>query len=245
MASTARELEQHIHALLAPAAAEWGLAIGEPEARAFVVYGVELIAWNRRVNLTRIIAPRDIVIRHFLDSLACARAFEAVPPSLADIGTGAGFPGIPLKIVWPTTRLLLSDSVGKKTAFLDHVARTLRLEQVEVVTARAEELGQTSAHRERYDGVVARAVASLDVLGEYCLPLCRVGGRFVAPKGADGADEAERSRRAIGQLGGRLGPILPVNLPDVEPRTLITVDKVRSTPLQFPRAPGVPSRRPL
>ena len=245
MDSTASELERHVRVLLAPAAAEWGLTVGDHEAQSFVVYGMELLEWNQRVNLTRITAPRDVVIRHFLDSLACARAFDAVPPSLADIGTGAGFPGIPLKIVWPTTRLMLSDSVGKKTAFLEHIVRLLRLEQVEVVTARAEALGQNPAHRERYDGVVARAVASLGVLSEYCLPLCRVGGRFVAPKGGDGADEAKRSRRAIGQLGGRAGVVLPVYLPDVEPRTLVVVDKVRPTPAHLPRAPGVPSRRPL
>ncbi|HZB94371.1 MAG TPA: 16S rRNA (guanine(527)-N(7))-methyltransferase RsmG [Herpetosiphonaceae bacterium] len=245
MESIAHELELHVRELLVPTAARWGLSIGEREIGLFVAYGVELLQWNERVNLTRITAPRDVVVRHFLDSLACARAFAAIPSSLADIGTGAGFPGIPLKLVWPATRLMLSDSVAKKTAFLDHVAAVLDLHETEIVTARAEELGRDPRHRERYAGVVARAVAALNVLAEYTLPLCRVGGRFVAPKGSDGAVEAEQARRAIEQLGGKVSAIVPVELPGVELRTLIVVDKQRPTPAGLPRTVGIPAKRPL
>ena len=244
MDSTASELEQHLRELL-PLSAQWGIRVGDVELERLRVYGVELLRWNEQHNLTRIVKPRDVVVRHFLDSLACAQAWESPPASLADIGTGAGFPGIPLKIVWPGTTLLLSDSIGKKTAFLRHVAAMLELNNVEVVTARAETLGRDPAHRERYDGVVARAVAALNVLSEYCLPLCRAGGRFVAPKGADGETEALAARRAFGQLGGRPHAVLPVALPEVEPRTLVVVDKVRPTPREFPRAAGVPAKRPL
>ena len=245
MDSTAHALEQQLRAVLVPGAAEWGMLVGEAEVQSFLRYGLELLRWNERVNLTRITAPRDVVIRHFLDSLACAAAFETPPATLADLGTGAGFPGIPLKIVWPATRLMLSDSVGKKTAFLEHVVAQLGLRDVEVVTERAEALGRDPAHRERYHGVVARAVAALDVLSEYALPLCRVGGRFVAPKGEDGAAEAERARRAIGRVGGKLLTVRPVELPDVESRTLVVISKERPTPPDLPRAVGVPSRRPL
>ena len=245
MDSIARELEPHLRELLVPTAAGWGLRLQETELQQLKAYAVELLRWNERVNLTRITAPRDIVIRHFLDSLACVQAFDAVPRTLADVGSGAGFPGIPLKIVWPDSAVMLSDSTGKKTAFLKHVCSVLDLRDVEVVTARAEELGQNPAHRERYDGVVARAVAALDVLSEYCLPLCRVGGRFVAPKGSDGAEEADRARRAIDQLGGQAGQVVPVVLPEVEPRTLVVIDKVRPTPMSLPRPVGVPARRPL
>ena len=245
MESIAHELELHVRELLVPTAARWGLSIGEREIGLFVAYGVELLQWNERVNLTRITAPRDVVVRHFLDSLACARAFAAIPSSLADIGTGAGFPGIPLKLVWPATRLMLSDSVAKKTAFLDHVAAVLDLHETEIVTARAEELGRDPRHRERYAGVVARAVAALNVLAEYTLPLCRVGGRFVAPKGSDGTVEAEQARRAIEQLGGKVSAIVPVELPGVELRTLIVVDKQRPTPAGLPRTVGIPAKRPL
>ncbi len=245
MDSTAHELEQQLRAVLVPGAAEWGVLVGEAEVQSFLRYGLELLRWNEQVNLTRITAPRDVVIRHFLDSLACAAGFETPPATLADLGTGAGFPGIPLKIVWPDTRLMLSDSVGKKTAFLEHVVAQLGLRDVEVVTARAEALGRDPAHRERYDGVVARAVAALDVLSEYALPLCRVGARFVAPKGGDGAEEAELARRAIGRVGGKLVAVRPVELPGVEPRTLVVIAKERPTPDDLPRAVGVPSRRPL
>ena len=245
MESIAHELEFHVRELLVPTAARWGLPIGEREIRSFVTYGVELLRWNERVNLTRITVPRDVVVRHFLDSLACARAFAAIPSSLADIGTGAGFPGIPLKLVWPAARLMLSDSVAKKTAFLDHVAAVLDLHETEIVTARAEELGRDPRHRERYAGVVARAVAALNVLAEYTLPLCRVGGRFVAPKGPDGAAEAEQARRAIEELGGKVSAIVPVELPGVELRTLIVVDKQRPTPAGLPRTVGIPAKRPL
>lgn len=245
MDSTASELENHLRELLVPVAAQWDLDVGPAALEQLRVYGVELVRWNEQVNLTRIVAPREIVIRHFLDSLACARAWDTPPASLADIGTGAGFPGIPLKIVWPKMALLVSDSIGKKTAFLRHVVSALELEGVEVVTGRAEALGRDPAYRERYDGVVARAVAALNVLSEYCLPLCRIGGRFVAPKGPEGAAEALEARRAIGQLGGRPRAVLPVQLPEVEQRTLVVVDKVRATPREFPRDVGVPSKRPL
>ena len=245
MESIAREIEFHVRDLLVPTAARWGLPVGEREIRSLVAYGVELLRWNENLNLTRITTPRDVVVRHFLDSLACVRAFAAVPSSLADIGTGAGFPGIPLKIVWPATQLTLSDSIAKKTAFLEHAVAVLDLQQTEIVTARAEELGRDPIHRERYAAVVARAVAALDVLSEYALPLCRVGGRFVAPKGTDGPAEAAQARRAIGQLGGKLSAILPVELPGVEPRSLIVVDKQRPTPAGLPRAVGIPAKRPL
>ncbi len=164
---------------------------------------------------------------------------------LFDIGTGAGFPGVPLKILWPDTRLLLADSVGKKTAFLAHLVERLGLRDVEIVTARAEALGQHPAYRERFSAGVGRAVAAMSVLSELCLPLVQPGGRFVAPKSADGAAEAAEARRAIGQLGGKVGRILPVQLPGLEPRTLIVIDKVKATPAHLPRAVGVPGKRPL
>ena len=245
MDSIAREVEPHLRDLLVPLSAAWGLQLGETEIERFRTYTVELLRWNERVNLTRITEPREVVIRHFLDSLACVQAFEAPPASLIDVGAGAGFPGVPLKIAWPHIPVTLCESTGKKTAFLDHLAGALGLEGVAVVTARAEELGRNPAHRERYDAVLARAVAALNVLSEYCLPLCRVGGRFVAPKGADGASEAAQARRAIGQLGGRLDTVLPVRLPDVEERTLVVVHKVRPTPAELPRPVGVPAKRPL
>jgi 16S rRNA (guanine527-N7)-methyltransferase len=244
MDSIARELDTQLRELL-PAAAVWGLRLGPIEHERLTRFALELLRWNEQVNLTRITAPREVVIRHFLDSLSCAQAFETPPETLIDVGTGAGFPGIPLKIVWPDLVLTLTDSTAKKTAFLDHVVDVLGLREVTVVTARAETLGRAPRHRERYAAVVARAVAALPVLSEYCLPLCRVGGRFVAPKGSDGAAEATAAEGAIGQLGGRVHAIMPIELPEVEPRTLVVVDKVSATPAGLPRAIGIPTKRPL
>ncbi len=245
MDSIAPRLEPLFAELLLPVCAGWGLRLDQTALDRFALYAAELLHWNERINLTRITEPRAIVVRHFLDSLSCARAFEVIPASLADVGTGAGFPGIPLKIIWPETTLLLSDSVGKKTAFLRHVIEILDLKGVEVVTARAEDLGRNAAYREQYAGVVARAVAALDVLSEYCLPLCEVGGRFVAPKGADGATEAHKARQAISQLGGGEPRIMPITLPEVEPRTLVVVPKLQSTPPELPRPVGTAAKHPL
>lgn len=245
MDSTVQAIEPLLEQLLVPISASWGIRLDDQALRQFALYAHELVRWNEQVNLTRITDPRGIVVRHFLDSLACAQAFPSIPPSLIDVGSGAGFPGLPLKIIWPGTRVVMSDSVGKKTAFLRYIVTALGLGNVEVVTARAETLGHDPAHREQYDGVVARAVADLAVLSEYCLPLCRFHGRFVAPKGASGATEAAGARRAINRLGGKLERIVAVDLPDLDPRTLVVVQKVRPTPADLPRPTGVLGKQPL
>lgn len=233
-------------ALLQTIASEWQLQLSATQLDQFERYSAELISWNARSNLTRIAEPEAIVIRHFLDSLALTQAWSGDPPtSLADIGTGAGFPGIPLKLLWPEARLLLVESVGKKTEFLAHMVQSLGLSDVEIRTARAEVLGQDAAYRERFALVTARAVASLNVLAEYCLPLCAVGGRFVAPKSAEGADEVLAATHALQQLGGRHQRTINVNLPTVDPRILIVIEKVQPTPAQYPRRVGIPLKRPL
>lgn len=234
-----------MRAWLEPTLREWHITLSDAQFEQFERYADELLAWNAHTNLTAITAPSEIATRHFLDSLACARAWDVSPSSLFDIGTGAGFPGVPLKILWPQTRLLLADSVGKKTAFLQHLVTVLELTDVEIVTARAETLGRDPRYRQQFAGGVARAVASLQVLSELCLPLVAVGGCFVAPKGGDGAEEAVGARRAIGQLGGSIRSVLPVELPGVERRTLVVIRKTKLTPPHFPRAIGVPGKRPL
>jgi 16S rRNA (guanine527-N7)-methyltransferase len=211
----------------------------------FASYAAELRRWNERVNLTAIADDTGIVTRHFLDSLRCAMSWGAEPQRLVDVGAGAGFPGLPLKILRPTLQLTLVESIAKKAAFLRHMVDTLGLTDVEIVIARAEVAGRDPAQRERYDVAVARAVAELRVLAEYCLPLCRIGGRFLAPKGAQIEDELRSAQPAITQLGGRLMAVEPVELPDLEPRTLVVIEKIAATPPQYPRAPGVPAKRPL
>lgn len=210
-------------------------------------YEAELLDWNSRMNLTAIRDVDGIRSKHFLDSYTCLLAWRDAPPaSLIDIGTGAGFPGIPLKILYPTMRLTLVDSIGKKTDFCKHVVKVLDLDQVEVIQARAEELGQQKAHRERYDWAVARAVANLSILAEYLLPLVKVGGAALAQKGESGPAEAHAAENAIRLLGGHLKQLIPVHLPGVaEERFLVIIDKVAATPHNYPRRVGVPAKSPI
>ncbi|HEY0739644.1 MAG TPA: 16S rRNA (guanine(527)-N(7))-methyltransferase RsmG [Herpetosiphonaceae bacterium] len=233
--------------LLLTAASSWGLTLSEVQLEQFERYAAELSRWNKeRANLTTITEPHEIGVRHFLDSLSLAQVWPAEPPeSLADIGTGAGFPGLPLKLLWPDMRLLLVESVGKKTEFLSHMVEVLQLRDVEIRTSRAEELGHDPRYREQFSAVTARAVSTLNVLAEYCLPLCRIGGVFVAPKSAAGEGETHAAQRAIELLGGELRPSIPVQLPGVEPRMLVVVHKMQPTPTQYPRRIGIPAKRPL
>lgn len=206
-----------------------------------------LMEWNEHTNLTAIRDIEGIRTKHFLDSFSCSMAWHDTPPtSLIDVGTGAGFPGIPLKIIYPTMRLTLVDSIGKKTDFCQYVVKQLALENVQVLQARAEELGQMSAHREKYDWASARAVAQLSVLVEYLLPLVRVGGGVLAQKGESGPAETHASDHAAHLLGGRLRQLIPVVLPGVvEDRYLVVIDKAAATPPKYPRRVGVPTKTPL
>jgi 16S rRNA (guanine527-N7)-methyltransferase len=231
--------------LLTTTAAEWGLPLTQAQIDQFTTYADELRSWNERVNLTAISDPSQVIARHFLDSLRCALSWGEPPQRLVDVGAGAGFPGLPLKIVRPELRLTLVESVAKKAIFLQHLVGVLGLSDVEIIVARAEAVGRDVAQRERYDVAVARAVAELRVLAEYCLPLCRVGGRFLAPKGIQVEGEVQAAQAAIAALGGRLLAVEVVQLPAVEPRSLVVVEKVAPTPPTYPRAVGVPAKRPL
>jgi 16S rRNA (guanine527-N7)-methyltransferase len=231
--------------LLTTTAAAWGMPLSSTQIEQFATYAAELRRWNERVNLTAIADGTGIVTRHFLDSLRCAMSWGAEPQRLVDIGAGAGFPGLPLKILRPALELTLVESIAKKAAFLRHMVDTLGLTHVQIMIARAEVAGRDPEQRERYDVAVARAVADLRVLAEYCLPLCRIGGRFLAPKGAHIEDELRSAQPAITQLGGQLVAVESVELPDLEPRTLVVIEKITATPPQYPRAPGVPAKRPL
>jgi 16S rRNA (guanine527-N7)-methyltransferase len=232
-------------ALLAETAAAWGLPLTDEQIAQFAAYADELRRWNAHTNLTRIIEPTDMVVRLFLDALACAQHWGAAPHRLADLGSGAGFPGLPLKILRPALRLTLVESVGKKAAFLRHIVAHLGLSEVQVLQARAEAVGHDPAHRAAYDVVTARAVAELRVLAEYGLPLLRSGGRLLAPKGADIDAELAATGPALHKLGGHLLAVEPVVLPGHEPRPLVIIRKTGTTPAAYPRAVGVPARRPL
>lgn len=243
------ELPAAATATLVAGAAALGLTLTDEQVAAFATYAHELQTWNQHTNLTAVDDPAQTVTRHFLDSLQCVRywhAADGTPPThLLDLGTGAGFPGVPLKLVQPALHLTLVDSVGKKTAFLRHLVAVLNLPAVNVVTSRAEPLGHAPAHRAAYDVVTARAVAALPVLAEYALPLLRVGGRLLAPKGTHITDEVTAAASALATLGGRVQQVAPVQVPGDEPRTLVVIVKERATPKRYPRATGVPARRPL
>ena len=217
------------------------------QIQALTIYEKELLEWNQKFNLTAIRDSESIRTKHFLDSLSCALAWRASPPDqLIDIGTGAGFPGIPLKILYPNLKLTLVESVGKKAMFCQHVVRVLGMEQVDVIQARAEDLGQNPQYREKYDWAVARAVANLNVLSEYLIPLVRIGGAILAQKGESGPAEAQAAEEAMKLLGGKLRQLIPVHLPSVaEDRYLVVVEKVAATPPKYPRKPGIPMKQPL
>jgi 16S rRNA (guanine527-N7)-methyltransferase len=224
-----------------------GLKLTHHQMKLLAQYEQELLVWNERFNLTAIRDIEEVRVKHFLDSLTCVQAMKDIPGKrMVDIGSGAGFPGLVLKIVYPGLQLTLVDSVGKKIDFCRHMVETLGLEQVETLQERAENIGQSLAHREQYDWAVARAVAALPVLAEYLLPLVRIGGRMLAMKGENGPVESHTAEHALQMLGGHLRQLLPVTLPGVaEERYLVIIDKVAATPTRYPRRVGIPSKRPL
>ena len=224
-----------------------GISLNAQQLGAMYIYRDELASWNTKQNLTAIHETEMVRVKHFLDSLSGYLAMKGTSmKQVVDVGTGAGFPGLPLKILCPTIKLTLVESKEKKADFCRHIVKTLKLEGVEVVQARAEVMGQLEEHRESYDWAMARAVAVLPVLLEYLLPLVKVGGCVLAMKGETAPTEIQSSERAIRILGGHLRQLLPVTLPGVvEERYLVVVDKVAATPEKYPRREGIPSKRPL
>lgn len=224
-----------------------GLRLSPAQLAALERYESELLEWNERFNLTAIHEPEKIRIKHFLDSLTCLCVMRDSPMErVIDVGTGAGFPGLPLKICNPAMRLTLVESVGKKADFCRHMVNVLGLEGVEVIQERAETLGQSPRYRQQYDWAVARAVAVMPVLAEYLLPLVRVGGAMLAMKGESAPSEAHSAEHAFRVIGGHLRRLVPITLPGVvEERYLVVVDKVAATPPAYPRRVGVPAKNPL
>ena len=224
-----------------------GLSVSPDQAQLLRRYADLLAEWNQKINLTAIRTTEDIRIKHFLDSLSCLLAIEGRSISrLIDVGTGAGFPGLPIKVLLPEIHLTLVESVAKKTKFLTHVVQELDLNGVEVINARAEVIGRKTAHREKYDWAVARAVANLPVLCEYLLPLVKIGGYMLAQKGESTPAELEQAQPSLELLGGRFSERIPVELPGVpQERSLVVIQKTSPTPEKYPRRDGVPSKRPI
>ncbi len=240
------------------------IPLTESQIEQFRLYYEELARWNTRFNLTAVSDRKGVQVRHFLDSLtvllpllapleargmgrreACLRLWRR-PLRAVDVGTGPGFPGLVLKLVWPALSLTLVESTGKKVRFLEHVVELLGLSGVEAMHIRAEELGHLPGHRESYDLVLARAVASLPTLAEYLLPLARQGGVVLAMKGPTATEEAMAAEEAIRILGGKIRKLWEVEVPSLaEERRIVVIDKVVPTPELYPRRPGVPQKHPL
>lgn len=234
--------------ILQNGATQFKLSLNEAQLTAFDLYCQELIAWNQRLNLTRIVDPDEIALKHFLDSLSVAPLLPLGSGSLAlvDVGSGAGFPGLPLKIALPQLRLTLLEATAKKTRFLRQLLDLLQLKDVAVLTARAEEAGRLPAHRQQYDVAVARAVAMLPVLAEYTLPLVKVGGLVIAQKGQSPQAEVKAAANAVGILGGKVDEIVSVAVPGLDAaRHLLVIRKIKPTPPQYPRRPGMPAQKPI
>jgi len=217
------------------------------QQQAFEIYESELLDWNQKFNLTAIRDVEGIRIKHFLDSLTCLLEMKNLKNErVIDVGTGAGFPGIPLKIACPDIRLTLVESVGKKAVFCKHIIEQLKLANIEVLSLRAEEVGRLPKHRAQYDWAIARAVAGLPILSEYLIPLLKIGGCMLAQKGETAHAEAQISGNAFKHLGGELQHITKVELPGVvEARFLIVVKKTAATAAAYPRSVGIPAKKPL
>ena len=236
---------------LVEGAGKLGIKLNSRQVRQFELYYRELIEWNERINLTAITDYSSVQVKHFLDSLTITLALpeeEVKRPdfNIIDIGTGAGFPGVPLKILFPQPRLVLIEPTTKKTAFLHHIIRKLELENVEVLNSRAEEAAHLPAYREQFALVLSRAVALLPTLVELTLPFCRIGGRFIAQKKGEIDQEVNRAKEAIAALGGKLGQIRKIELDEFnDARYLVVIDKICPTPGKYPRRAGLPKRRPI
>jgi len=237
-----------MHTLVEAARLKLGIELSKDIISALRVYETELLGWNEHVNLTAIRDAEGVRIKHFLDSLTILKAWERTrpPERLIDVGTGAGFPGLVLKLVWPSTQVTLVESVGKKADFCRHIVAELGLEQVTIISERAEVVGQDPAHRHAYDLAVARAVARMPILMEYLLPLVHRNGKVMAMKGETAPAETHTATQAIHLLGGKLHKLFHLELPGVaEERFIVVVDKVARTPEEFPRRTGVPSKTPI
>lgn len=219
------------------------LPVSEEQYGQFKKYAALLVEWNQKMNLTAITDKHGITVKHFLDSVLPLK-FLDIPhgASLIDVGTGAGFPGLPLKIMRPDIKLTLLDSLNKRVNFLSEVCKALGLD-VPCVHARAEEFGRNENYREKYDFAAARAVAPMPVLTEYCLPYVKVGGTFAALKGRN--ESFKESENAVKILGGEISGATEYSLPDGDGRTLICVRKIKETPPKYPRNSGQISKKPL
>ena len=223
---------------------ELGIKLNEKQINNFEEYMKLLIEWNKKINLTAITTPEDIVLKHFIDSLTILKYIKK-EEKLIDVGTGAGFPGIPLKIANPELEVYLADSLNKRINFLNIVIDELNLNNIKTIHTRIEDLGQKKEYREQFDVVTSRAVASFNILLEYMLPLLKIGGKGICMKGSN-IEEINNSKNALEILGGEIEKIEELELPfsDIK-RNIIVVKKIKTTPKAYPRKAGIPAKKPI
>lgn len=226
---------------------ELGITLTDEQIGQFLIYYEMLVEWNQVMNLTAITEYDEVMKKHFVDSVSLVRAFDTDrEASVIDVGTGAGFPGLALKIAFPRLKVTLLDSLNKRIHFLDAVIEKLGLENVETIHGRAEDYAKAGKKREQYDLCVSRAVANLATLSEYCLPFVRTGGQFISYKSEKIGEEMEDAQKAISILGGKVEKQVEFMLPDSDIyRNLFVIKKVKTTPGKYPRKAGLPAKEPL
>ena len=226
---------------------EMGIVLDGEQRQQFVDFYEYLVEKNKVMNLTGITEFQEVLVKHFLDSLACVKAVDIKKVKrMMDVGTGAGFPGVPLKIAFPHLEACLLDSLKKRVNFLEETFDLLKLTDITAVHGRAEEYAKNKAYRESFDLCVSRAVSNLATLSEYCLPYVKVGGSFISYKSGTVQEEAEQAEKAVKILGGKIRDVVYFSLPDSEiQRFLVVIEKVKSTPGKYPRKAGTPLKEPL
>ena len=224
-----------------------GITLSNEQLEQFLIYYEMLVEWNEKMNLTAITDFQDVMRKHFVDSVSLIKAYDVTKSvSIIDVGTGAGFPGLALKIAFPQLRVTLLDSLNKRILFLDAVIDKLNLSDVETIHGRAEDFAKPGKLREKFDLCVSRAVANLSTLSEYCLPFVKKGGMFISYKSEKISEEFELAENAISFLGGRVKNQVEFTLPDSDIyRNLFVIEKIKETPKKFPRKAGLPSKEPL
>ena len=224
-----------------------GISLNEEQKQQFIAFYEYLVEKNKVMNLTGITEFQEVLVKHFLDSLACVKAVDMKKvTTVMDIGTGAGFPGVPLKIAFPHLEACLLDSLKKRVNFLEETFALLKLQNITAIHGRAEEFAKNKSSRETYDLCVSRAVSNLATLSEYCLPYVKVGGKFISYKSGTVQEEAEQAEKAVRILGGKIQDVVYFNLPDSEiQRSLVVIEKIKPTPGKYPRKAGTPLKEPL